>query len=130
MAKAKNIVKDSQPMAEKLNKEVDLNEIGKARVQTSVSTPNVIATGSDPSGKSITEFESPMEQSGDRIKTMDILQPFLTKEEVEKIGICKWRLYRTKPDILYTTVINGRRFKLREPEFLDLKDKGRVILVD
>lgn len=124
-AKKKNIVKESQPKAVKLNTDVDLNTIGKQTIEIANDAPAIKKKDVNAENKKTTEFMQPGEDGG-VIKKIDILQPTLTEAEVMKIGIAKWHKFKGREDI-YTTVINGRRFKLPKPLFMRLKDKGLVI---
>ena len=126
--KKKNPVKEVQPKAVKLNKDVDLNEIGSKKIVVTKDAPKVNSKTKGPDGKMITDFANINEDGGTTVM-MDVLQPFITVEDVRKIGIAEWHVFRTKPNIVYTTVINGRRFKMYAPEFLDAKNQGLVIQV-
>jgi hypothetical protein len=54
------------------------------------------------------------------VKTENLAQPFLNKEEAEALGVCKWKLFsrtvkgldnkKIAPNRLFTTIVNGRRF--------------------
>ena len=123
---AKDPIKVDQPKAIKPNTGVDLNKIGKAPITTMRDDGMVKATGiNQETGRQFTEFAAPG-RSGERPVTVDTLQPFLTEKDVKKIGIYKWHEYKSNPEI-FTTVVNGRRFKLTRPVFEGLKDKGLVI---
>jgi len=125
MPPKKDIVKESQPKAVKLNTETDLNTIGKQSILTSSDAPGIESDTKSESGKKTTIFKPPgMENTV--VKQIEILQPFITEAEVVKIGIAKWHEYRGNPEI-FTTVINGRRFKMYRSEFMKAKDRGLVL---
>ena len=126
MAKKKNVIKEVQPKAVKLNTDVDLNEIGEKRIIVVSDAPKVKSKSKGAGGKVSTEFAT-VGEDGSTIRTMDVLQPFIKEADVRKIGIAKWHRYGRKGAPVYTTVINGRRFKMHEPEFFDCKNKGLVI---
>lgn len=124
MPSKKNTPVESQPKAVKLNKEVDLDTVGKHTqvVMKDAVKVKKIETNNGQT-RTVFDFEG---QTGERAVPITVLQPFLSMEEVEKIGIAKWHTYKGNPNI-FTTVINGRRFKLDKEVFERCKDKGLVL---
>ena len=70
-------------------------------------------------GRNLMDFKTTVEKH-------IISQPYLNKAEVEKLGIRGWWPYR---GTVWTTIIHGRRFLLKEEIFQDMKDRGLVLPV-
>lgn len=120
-----NRPKEDQPKAVQPNTEVDLNKIGVRTITTMKDKPKIKTIDHDPeSGKATTVFD--LSSSPDRPVSQELAQPYLTEAEVEKIGIYNWHCYKGNSEV-YTTVVNGRRFKLTKDIFEQLKDKGLVM---
>ena len=113
----------SQPHADKPNPNVDLNKIGVIPLTTVRDVPKVKKITTDENtGQTTTVFDI----NNNRVPvTINTAQPFITEEEVEQIGVYKWHAYKGNPEI-FTTVVNGRRFKLNKETFMKLKDRGLV----
>ena len=125
--KKKNIVtQETQPKAVKLNTGVDLNEIGKDTIIVHKDAPQV-KKKTEIGGKSSTEFKPVGEDMG-TVSRRDILQPFIKEADVKKMGICKWYQMPGNPNV-FSTVVNGRRFKMHIADFEDCKNKGLVIRI-
>lgn len=122
----KDLVKPaaSQPHAEKPNTDVDLNKIGIRPLTTMRDIPMVKKLSTDVNtGKETTVFDL---KNNQQPVTINTAQPYLSEEEVKKIGIYKWHAYKGNSKT-FTTVVNGRRFKLDKEKFMRLKDKGLVL---
>lgn len=116
--------KIDQPKAVKPNPDADLNDIGILPITTVKDAPKIQSKKMDgETGKETTVFD--MGAIATPV-TIDTRQPFLTEKEVEKIGVYKWHEYKSNSEI-FTTVVNGRRFKLKRSIFEGLKDRGLVI---
>ena len=102
--KKKEVVKPKQG--------VNPDEVG--RRETSRVTVSPIPVGGF-DGKVQAEIRQTLEH-------FEILQPYLTVEEVRKLGKYKWhRQFGTGP---FTTVVGGRRFMLDDETFAACRDGG------
>ena len=104
------------PRKKKQTTDANLKEVGVQKVVREQEAPVQVGTDGD---TKLIEMQT-------RITSSNVLQPFLTEEEVKKVGLLKWHKWRDGSS--FTVVVNYRRLLLDHNTFMRLKDKGLVTL--